>query len=163
MSSIKDLFGRIYKNDLMPRRHYSITLKLNSMKELFDTYVDVYKYGLISLSGGDDIIQISNISMDIVIKNKYYMESFGISPELIEYSLDDLHQLYIEYIGELRDISPNIFIKRIMMDDRIVDIEPRYPNNINFLNKLKELLKKNKDFYNISEIIFSDEYLYNYK
>ena len=163
MSSIKDLFGRIYKNDLMPRRHYSITLELNSMKELFDTYVDVYKYGLISLSGGDDIIQISNISMDIVIKNKYYMESFGISPELIEYSLDDLHQLYIEYIGELRDISPNIFIKRIMMDDRIVDIEPRYPNNINFLNKLKELLKKNKDFYNISEIIFSDEYLYNYK
>ena len=163
MSSIKDLFGIIYKNALMPRRHYSITLKLNSMKELFDTYVDVYKYGLISLSGGDDIVQISNISMDIVIKNKYYMESFGISPELIEYSLDDLHKLYIEYIGELRTIDPNIFIKRIMMDDRIVDIEPKYPININFLNKLNELLKKNKDFYNISEIIFSDEYLYNYK
>ena len=91
------------------------------------------------------------------------MESFGISPELIEYSLDDLHKLYIEYIGELRTIDPNIFIKRIMMDDRIVDIEPKYPMNINFLNKLNELLKKNKDFYNISEIIFSDEYLYNYK
>ena len=163
MSSIKDLFARIYKNDIMPRRHYSIALELDTMKELFDTYVEVYKYGLIELSGGDDRVEISNISMDIVIKNKCYMESFGISPELIEYSLDDLHKLYIEYIGELRTIEPNLFIKRIMMDDRIIDIKPKYPKDAIFFSKLNKLLKKNNDFYNITEIIFNDRFLYNYK
>jgi hypothetical protein len=163
MSSIKDLFGRIYKNEIMPKRHYSITLELNTMQELFDTYVDVYKYGLISLSGGDEIVQLNNILMDTVIKNKYYMESFGISPELKEYSLDEVHKLYIELIGELRTIDPNIFIKRIVMDNRIVDIEPIYPINVIFFNKFIKILKNNDDYYNLVDVIFDDKYLYNYK
>ena len=163
MSSIKDLFGKIYKNEMKPKRYYNTKLELDTMQELFNIYVEVYKYGLIELSGGDNTIQISNISMDIVIKNKFYMESFGISPELIEYSLDDLHKLYIEYIGELRTIEPNIFIKRIMIDDRIIDIKPKYPKDAIFFSKLNKLLKKNNDFYNITEIIFNDRFLYNYK
>ena len=163
MSSIKDLFEKIYKNEIKPKRYYDIKLKLETMQELFDTYVEVYKYGLISLSGKDEIVQLNNISMSSVIKNKYYMESFGISPELIEYSLDDLHKLYIQYIDELRTIEPNIFIKRIVMDDYIVDIKPKYPKDIIFFSKLNKLLTNNNDFYNITEIVFSDKYLYNYK
>jgi len=163
MSSIKTLFGKIFKNEIKPKRFYHITLDLNTMQELFDTYVDVYKYGLIELSGDNDIVQLDNISMDTVIKNKYYMESFGISPELKEYSLDKVHKLYIELIGKIRMIDPYILIKRFMMDDRIIDIKIIYPSNPVFIEKFIKLLKNNDDYYNLVDVIFNDDFLYNYK
>lgn len=108
LGDIKNLF----KNEIQKPFHYDLTFNnANNTKDLFNKISEIYKTGLVSLSGNNNEVQVKNITYKDIEKINKYMLSLGIEviyKKISDYEKTQCWTYLLDDLVKLPEINANV-------------------------------------------------------
>ena len=163
-------FKEIFSLPIAPPCSYNITFDgVENTQDLFNTFFDIYKNGCVFLFGTQGSFDLSTLDENKRFTIKQYMRSIGILPRIWEYTRDQVHDIFVVFEKELRQISKTVHIMKKMDSQhriRAINFSFRNKSNsalIHYLKQLQEVIKDNDDFINVLNITIDKNVVSNYK
>lgn len=142
LGDIKNLF----KNEIQEPFHYDLTFNnANNTKDLFNKISEIYKTGLVHLSGNNNEVQVKNITYKDIERMHKYMLSLGIEviyKKLTDYEKTQYWTYLLDDLIKLPEINTNVTIDWKTQNIISSELKIRTKNKKESFTKIFLILKK---------------------
>ena len=148
--------ARLFKGSAQPPCFYNVTFDVNSVSELYDYILEVYKYGATHLFSDGVSINILTLSERRQFILKEYMMSIGIKPVIEKYlpdEIDDIYKEFISTISEIPSLNNNKLVIHGLIDgDHYVGVKLSIPKEPILLEKVIDIIENDQRYKDILDM-----------